>query len=122
MALFQKKIGQIFLKENSDISVFIEKMNAMLPRASGEVKKQIEKEIKLANYGEIGEQNIAFELKNSGMDMYVLRDIYLEAENMSAQIDYMVFTRKRIYIIECKNLIGNITVDSSDSMNYLVKW
>lgn len=31
---------------------------------------------------------------------------------MSAQIDYMIFTRKRTYIIECKNLIGDITIDS----------
>lgn len=54
------------------------------------------------------------------MDMYVIHDIYLESGNMSAQIDYMVFTRKRVYIIECKNLIGDITVDADG--NFIRKY
>jgi len=43
--------------------------------------------------------------------MYILHDIYLEVDGLSAQIDYIVVTRKIIFIIECKNLIGNIEVD-----------
>ena len=100
------------MKEDSESTLFIEKMNALLEKATGDLKKEIEKNIKLASYGEIGENTIAFELKNSGMDMFVLHDIYLEVGEMSAQIDYMIFTRKRTYIIECKNLIGDITIDS----------
>ncbi len=64
-------------------------------------------------YGKIGEDNISFELKNSGMDMYVLHDIYLEYGDLSAQIDYIVITRKITYIIECKNLIGDIEIDNT---------
>ncbi len=71
------------------------------------------KQVVLAKYGESGENNIAFELKNSGMDMYILRDIYLEKDEMPAQIDYIVITRKHLYVIECKNLIGNIEIDSN---------
>jgi len=70
----------------------------------------------MARYGEIGENNIAYELQNSGMDMYILHDIYLiylEINGLSAQIDYIVITRQHIYVIECKNLIGNIEVDNS---------
>ena len=63
------------------------------------------------SYGLIGEKNIAFELSNSGMPMYILHDIHLELEDLSAQIDYIVVTKKVIYVIECKNLIGNITID-----------
>lgn len=113
MGLFSKKIGPVFCKETSDTSIFINKMQMLLERTDGEVKKKIEKQISMARYGEIGENNIAYELKNSGMDMYILHDIYLEINGLSAQIDYIVITRQHIYVIECKNLIGNIEVDNS---------
>ena len=54
-----------------------------------------------------------FELKNSNMDMYVLQDIYIETEDgRGAQIDFIVITEKITFFIECKNLVGNIDVDS----------
>lgn len=78
MELFQKKIGPVFLKEDSDATVFIDKMHQLESKAtSPELKQEIQKQIKLASYGAIGEQNIAYELKNSGMDMYILHDICL---------------------------------------------
>lgn len=113
MSLFQKKIGPVFLKETSDTTEYIDKMQQLLERTNSQIGKEIEKQIKIAKYGEIGENNVAYELKTSGMDMYILHDIYLEKENLSAQIDYLVITRKRIYVLECKNLIGNIEIDSS---------
>lgn len=85
----------------------------MLEHADEENAKKIEKQINLARYGEFGEKTIAFELKNSGMDMYVLHDIYLEVGEWSAQIDYIAITRANNYIIECKNLIGNIDIDNT---------
>lgn len=113
MSLFNKRIGTVFLKDSSDAEDFVIKMQQLSEQASGELKDNIDRQIKLAKYGISGENNIKFELKNSGMDMYVLHDVYLEHGEQSAQIDYMVFTRKRTYVIECKNLFGNITIDSS---------
>lgn len=113
MGLFSKKIGPVFLKETSDTTEFIRKMQELREKAAGNAKKAAEKQISLAKYGEIGENNVAFELKSSGMDMYILHDIYLETEALSAQIDYLVVTRKHIYVIECKNLIGNIEIDNT---------
>lgn len=112
MELFKKKIGAVFLKDTSDATNVIEQLEVLLPQATGDVRDEIEKQIKVTTYGELGENNIAFELKNSGMDMYILRDIYLEHGELSAQIDYLVITRQHVYIIECKNLIGNIEIDN----------
>lgn len=112
MELFKKKIGPVFLKEDSDTEQFIEKMTALSAEAEGPLKQEIEKQIKIASYGLAGEQNIIYELKNSDIDMLILHDLYFEYEDMQAQIDFMIFTRKRKYIIECKNLIGNVEVDS----------
>lgn len=113
MDLFKKKIGTVFLKENSDAEKFISEMTELSKCAEGQLRKEIETQIKLASYGVLGEKNIAFELKNSGIDMYVLHDLCLEFDGLKAQIDYLIVTRQRIYVIECKNLIGNIEIDSS---------
>ncbi len=112
MGIFTKKIGAVFLKENSDAQLYVEKLKALSENASGTLKQEIEKQIAIAQYGIIGENNIAFELKNSNMDMYILHDIYVECDDLSAQIDYIIVTRKKIYVIECKNLIGNIDVNN----------
>lgn len=112
MGLFQTKLGTVFLKENSDSSEYILKLEQLKKNAREDLRREIESQIRLAKYGEQGENNIAFELKNSGMNMFVLRDLYLEIDGMSAQIDYMVVTRKIIFVIECKNLYGNIKIDN----------
>lgn len=112
MALFQKSIGCVFLKETSDAEAYIEKLESLMQTADEDSKKKIQRQIKLAQYGLEGENKVAYELKTSGMDMYVLHDIYLETEDLSAQIDYIVVTRKLVYIIECKNLYGNIEIDN----------
>ena len=113
MGLFSKGIGPVFLKETSDTDAYISKLQELLVKVTGENAKLIEKQISIAKSGRYGESNIAFELKNSGMDMYILHDIYLEFQELAAQIDYLVITRKHIYIIECKNLIGNIEIDNT---------
>ena len=112
MELFKKKIGPVFLKDTSDATQTIAQLETLLPQVTNDMREELEKQIKVTTYGEMGENNVAFELKNSGMDMYILRDIYLEHGELSAQIDYLVITRKHVYIIECKNLIGNIEIDS----------
>lgn len=113
MGIFTKEIGPVFLKETGSAQEYIGKLEALRNKAEGELKDKIEKQITVAQYGMFGENNIAFELKNSGMDMYILHDIFLEYGDLSAQIDYIVVTRKRIYVLECKNLIGNIEVDNA---------
>ena len=113
MGLFSKPIGQVFYKESTDLKDYILKLEELLPRASGETKSKIEKQIAIARYGELGEKNIEYELKNSGIDMYVLRDLYFEVNDLSAQIDYLIITKHRNYIIESKNLIGNIEIDNT---------
>src|SRR5665647_1187776 len=112
MAFFNKFDKPVFLKEESDVTDYISRLKSLQKKATGEVRERIDREIKFASIGEFGENNIAFELKNSGMPMYILHDIHLEIGDLTAQIDYIVVTRKVIFVIECKNLIGNIEIDS----------
>jgi Superfamily II DNA helicase len=112
MALFNKLDKPVFLKEDSDVTEYISKLKSLQEKAAGEVRERIEQEIKISTSGEFGENNIAFELKNSGMPMYILRDIHFEIDDLIAQIDFIVVTRKIVFVIECKNLIGNIEIDN----------
>ena len=113
MGLFDKLNKPTFLKEDSDAEQYINRLKELQVNAAGEVKDRLDKEIKLASIGVIGENNIAFELKNSGMPMYIMHDIHFEVNGLSAQIDYIVVTRKITFFIECKNLIGNIEIDNN---------
>ena len=112
MGLFSKA-EVIILKETSDADIYLKKLEELLPRAQKGIKEKIQKEIAITKAGIIGEENILFELKNSNMDMVVLRDIYIETKDgLGAQIDFVVVTSKLNFIIECKNLFGDIDVDS----------
>lgn len=111
MHFFNELNKPVFLKEDSDTEKYITRLKELQEQSTGVLKEKINLEIKLATLGQVGEKNIAFELMNSGMPMYILHDIHLEIEGLKAQIDYVIITRKVNFVIECKNLIGNINVD-----------
>jgi hypothetical protein len=73
--------------------------------------KRLDREIKLVSLGIQGEKSIEYELRNSHIPMYVLHDIYLEYGGLSAQIDYLIVTRGPTYVLECKNLYGDIEIN-----------
>jgi hypothetical protein len=45
--------------------------------------------------------------------MYVLQDLYYEWGDLTAQIDFLVVTRKINFMIECKNLFGDIEITNT---------
>lgn len=112
MGLFDKVKEPVFLKSGSKAEQQILKLKEIEPLLNEEGKKIINQDIKYLEYGIAGENSIAYELKNSHMPMYILQDIYLEDGDLSAQIDFLVFTKKVCFVIECKNLYGNIEINS----------
>lgn len=109
----EKIKGPIFYKESTDASEQLAKLKEFYRVAPESVKPQVERDIKMLSYGIKGEDNVAFELKNSFLPCIVLRDLHIVHAGLSAQIDFFVVTKKIILIIECKNLIGNIEVRSN---------
>lgn len=92
-------------------------MKTLSAKASGSLKNKIDEQIAAAESGLFGEDQVAFQLKNSGMDMLIAHDVNIEKNGLSAQIDYLVITHKHIFVIECKNLYGNIEID--DKGNFI---
>ena len=120
MGLFDKIKKPIFLNNVLGIQEDIKYLESILQVASLESKSKIEKDLTNLRYGLKGEQSIIYELKNSGIPMFVIQDLYLEHENMSAQIDFLVITRDKNYIIESKNMFGDILV--CDNGDFLQKY
>lgn len=112
MGIFKKQTEPIFLKETSNAKRELETLARMYDIATHN-KAAIEQKMNIIKHGISGEDNIEFELKNSHLPIYVIHDLYLECDELTAQIDYMVFAPWRIYVIECKNLIGNIEINSN---------
>ncbi len=113
MGLFNKLNEPIFLKESSNAEEQLNRLKALEPLLNQEGQALIKQDIRNLEYGIIGEKNIAYELKNSHMPMYILHDIYLEDGDLNAQIDYLVFTRKICFVIECKNLYGDVEINAA---------
>ena len=112
MGIFSKK-EVIVLKEANSAEEHLAKLEELLPRANGKVKENIQKEMILTKAGIDGEKKVLYELKNSNMDLVVLQDICIRAKDgREAQIDFVVVTSKLMILLECKNLVGNIEIDS----------
>lgn len=114
MSLFNNS-EVIILKESSDAKQYLEKLQSirMTVMDNSRVADKIDKEIAIAEAGIYGEESILFELKNSGMNLVVIHDLYIETEDgRSAQIDYFVITPYMNVIIECKNLFGNLEINN----------
>ena len=78
------------------------KLEELLPRATGKVKENIQKEIILTKAGSDREKKVLYELKNSNMDLVVLQDICIRAKDgREAQIDFVIVTSKLMILLEC---------------------
>ena len=98
----------IFYKENSDLQNrydALKKLNSEYPN-----NEELTSELYIIKKGLDGENEISYQLKKSHIGMYVLRDVKVKYEDLTAQIDYVIITPVFIYYVECKNLVGNITV------------
>lgn len=114
MSLFAKPEVTI-LKEASDAKTYLAKLEELLPNVpnQSDLYQKIEKEIAVTKAGIYGEDSLLFELKNSGLDLVVLHDIYIEdSAGNGAQIDYLLVTPYVDVLIECKNLFGNIEINN----------
>lgn len=100
----------IFYKKDSELEYQIKAVENVLKKYPTD--DRLKKKLKICKLGLQGEKEIEFELKNANIGMYVLHDINIEYEGKKAQIDYFIITPAKSYLIECKNLIGNITIDN----------
>ncbi len=78
-----------------------------------EMDKELNKTkiIKLKS-GMLGEQRVLYNLLNSNIPMYIMHDLQLFCDDLKAQIDFVVVTKRSVYFIEAKNLYGNLDIEN----------
>jgi hypothetical protein len=113
MSLFYKLKGPVFIKESDNAEKELNTLKEMREKANGNLADKLDEEIYKVTSGIAGEKAVRYELENSHIPMYVIHDIYLEKDGLTSQIDYMIVTLKGTFVIECKNLYGNIEIDNN---------
>ena len=83
-------------------------------------QKKAENHLKLFSIGQSGEKNVFFELQHSMLPMLVLHDVYIEFEDYSAQLDFVIITHKFVLVLEVKKLFGNINVTEKGEFHRII--
>ena len=99
----------VFYKESSNLK----KQYDALVKLKEEYpnNNEIDEELFIVKKGLDGENEIRYQLSKSNLGLYVIHDLNIEFEGLKAQIDYIVISKMYCYFIECKNLVGKITVN-----------
>lgn len=95
-------------------------MNKKKTESSALKNNALNYQILLFKIGELGESKVLDELKYSFYPMNIIKDISINIGEFHCQIDFLIITKKSIYLIECKNNGANLKIDSNGSF-YLVK-
>ena len=112
MILFDNFTDTVFLKEDSDLNKKLDALEKLIREYPNNSK--LREEFYMVNKGLTGEKEIIYQLKNANLGLIVLHDVNIAYDDLKAQIDFIVITKSYCYFIECKNLIGNITIDNND--------
>lgn len=107
--IFDKFRDAVILKEDCELERKVRYLEEL--KNNNIDNKEINQQLYMAKKGLDGENEIIYQLKKSNIGMYILHDVNLEYEDLKAQIDFVVITPWCCYFIECKNLIGNISVN-----------
>lgn len=106
------KLKPTLVYDGKNLEMEIQKLEELKPKLNDEGQTKIANDIKLKRIGLSGEKKIIFELLNSHVPMYIFHDVYLQYEELAAQFDFIVITEYKIFVIESKDYIGNIIINS----------
>jgi predicted RNA-binding Zn-ribbon protein involved in translation (DUF1610 family) len=106
-----EKYEPVILKESSDANCQLEALMSLKGTLEPSMENCLEQDIRSLEAGIAGENRILYELKNSHLPLVVLHDLKLVHNGLTAQIDFLIITQQRRFILECKNLYGDISID-----------
>ncbi len=116
--LFSEEVNEpIFLSISDNQQKKLDKL-----KKSNTIDEHTQKEIKLLEAGIFGENQIIYELRNSHVPMAVIHDLNIDYKGYKAQIDFLIVTKQRVFVLECKNLYGDIEIDSNGNFIRTMKF
>ena len=107
--------GPVVYKESSSLETKLENLKRN-PFAD-------KNDIYMLETGIQGEKQVEYYLTKSNIGMYIMRDINLEIDGFTAQIDFVVVTSHHCYFIESKNYsAGIIHIDENRNFELSTKY
>lgn len=100
----------IFFNEHEDNRLTI--LEDLLNKVGDDQKELILNQMNLIKMGLAGEKSVIYELMHSKEPFVFLHDISLPNVMTDSQIDFIVITRKAIFVLETKSLIGDVKIDN----------
>ncbi len=104
----------VFYYDGNTLEDKISNLKSKLKTCDLYEKVFIENDIKKYEFGLKGEKKIISYLKKSHIPMYILHDLDISYKNYNAHIDFVIFTSRNCYILECKSIFGNILIDENN--------
>ncbi len=114
--------GPIVVHDGDDARRELEALKGLRETVGGDAREAIDRQIHLVEAGIDGEERILFELTNSHIPMLILHDLNLTHDGLGAQIDFLVITERHQFVIECKNLFGDIEITSDGDFIRTVRY
>lgn len=103
----------IFMENGSDGEKDLAELGEILNTVSATDRSKIEKQLSNVRKGIQGEKNVIFELKNTDIPMICVHNLYFQLGDLSAQIDFLFVMPDKVYVVESKNLYGNIEINEN---------
>lgn len=111
----------VFMENGSDGEKDVAELGEILNTVSAADKSKIEKQLSNVKKGIQGENNVIFELKNTDLPMICVHNLYFQLGDLSAQIDFLFVMPDKVYVVESKNLYGNIEINENGEFFRLSK-
>lgn len=100
----------VVIKDFNENPYNLTRLLELKEKVKGDKSKHIAREEYSIKQSIMGEKNVIFELKNSDIPMLILHDIRLKIKDYYAVFDFILITKKKIYILKTKKLTGDITI------------
>lgn len=88
------------------------RMQRIITKQLGETEAEYQYRIKIAKYGLEGEDRVNYQLENIYLPIICLSNVRIKEEFGSAQADFIVISKNKVFIIEVKNLFGSVRVNN----------
>ena len=92
------------------------RLEQIMIRVEGENDIEYEQRVKLARYGIEGEDRVNYQLINSDLPLVCLSDVRIQEEFGSAQADFIIISKNKVFIVEVKNLYGSVKVTNDKEL------
>jgi len=101
------------IKDTSSLETYVKHLQSAKDIVPEDLLKRFSGDFDRCRKGLKGEDHIKHILLDSNIPSYILRDINIAVADGVRQIDFIVITKKLIFVIECKYRTSNIDVNSS---------